>query len=166
MRIAEYKQTGTEQVTRQRWVIDDVATDERVSHLLEMDAEHDEHGHWEEYTEEIPVMGIVYRDATPEEEAEAERQAAEIPAPMPTIEDRIATLEATVEALKTYIDDMGKTVLEGDGSAEKPFEWVTGIELIPNAYYAYGGRRYVWMGERGATSIVPPVDIGGDWVEF
>lgn len=49
--------------------------------------------HTEVVEEEIPIMGIVYRDTTPEENAELERQAAEMPPSEHTPEDRIAALE-------------------------------------------------------------------------
>lgn len=39
----------------------------------------------------------VYRDATPEEEAEAARAAAEMPKPEPTPEERLDTLETTTD---------------------------------------------------------------------
>lgn len=82
-------------------------------------------------------------------------------------EERIKELERKVEELTSYIDSMGKTVLDGDGSAEKPYMWAAGIELIPNAYYEYGGVRYVWMGAKGtATKDDPPEDVGGSWVQF
>lgn len=67
MRIAEYKQTGTKTV------------DERY----EIPAEYDEDGNLirEAYTEvitrEVRIYGLVYRDMTPDEEAEAMRQQAE-----------------------------------------------------------------------------------------
>lgn len=69
MRIAEYKQISTR-------------TEQRVNHH---DAEHDECGNitveaWDEIVEvEVPVMGVVYRDATPEEIAEFERQQTAMP---------------------------------------------------------------------------------------
>ena len=69
MRIAEYKQISTR-------------TEQRVNHH---DAEHDECGNitveaWDEIVEvEVPVMGMVCRDASPEEIAEFESQQAEMP---------------------------------------------------------------------------------------
>lgn len=69
MRIAEYKQVSTRTVQR---VIhhDDVWDDNGnvVAHA------------WDETVEvQVPVMGTVYRDATPEEIAEMERAQAELP---------------------------------------------------------------------------------------
>lgn len=49
-----------------------------------------------EYTEK---NGVVYRDATAEEIAEIERQQAEMPAPDPTPDERIAGLEEALELI-------------------------------------------------------------------
>lgn len=46
---------------------------------------------------QVPVMGIVYRDATSEEIAEFERQQAELLPPEPTPEERLDTLETTTD---------------------------------------------------------------------
>lgn len=91
MRIAEYKQISTR--TEQR-VINHPA-----------DCELDENGEnvqvspaWDEVIEvQVPVMGMVYRDATPEEEAEFARQQAELLPPEPTPEERLDTLETTTD---------------------------------------------------------------------
>ena len=40
---------------------------------------------------------IIYRDATPEEIAEFERQQAELPEPEPTTEERLDALETTTD---------------------------------------------------------------------
>lgn len=55
--------------------------------------------HEETVVEEVPVMGMVYRDATPEEIAEAERMAAEMPSPEPTMEEQLADLTDLVGIL-------------------------------------------------------------------
>lgn len=87
MRIAEYKQVSTR-------------TEQRVIHH---DAEHDADGNVvaEAYNEtvdvQVPVMGMVYRDATPYEVAEMERQREEMTPPEPTPEERLDTLEATTD---------------------------------------------------------------------
>ena len=87
MRIGEYKQISTR-------------TEQRVVHH---GTEHDEDGNiikeaWEEIVEvQVPVMGMVYRDATPEEVAEMERQQAEMPEPEPSPEERLDTLETTTD---------------------------------------------------------------------
>ena len=83
MRVAEYKQISTR-------------IEQRVIHH---DAEHAEDGTivkdaWCETVDVmVPVMGMEYRDATPEEEAESERQQAELPEPEPTPEERLAIME-------------------------------------------------------------------------
>lgn len=62
---------------------------------------------WDETVDvEVPVMGMVYRDATPEEEAEFERQKAEMPEPEPTAEERLDKLEPRTDALEDTTDDM------------------------------------------------------------
>lgn len=74
MKIAEYKQTGTR----------------TESYTVTILAEYDEEGnliseeHEETRTREVPVMGMVYRDMTPEEIAELEKIQAEMPEPQPT----------------------------------------------------------------------------------
>lgn len=50
--------------------------------------------------------GMVYRDATPEEIAEFERQQAEIPAAEPTQEDRLAALEAANNDMILLLADL------------------------------------------------------------
>ena len=96
MRIAEYKQVSTR-------------TEQRVIHHA---AEYTEDGSiareaWDETVKvQVPVMGMVYRDATPEEEAEFERQQAELPEPEPTAEDRLDKLEPRTDALEDTTDDM------------------------------------------------------------
>lgn len=95
MRVAEYKQIST-------------CTEQRVIHH---DAEHDDDGNiiaeaFDETVEvEVPVMGMVYRDATTEEIEEFERQKAEIPDPEPTPEERM-------EAQVLYTALMTDTLLE------------------------------------------------------
>ena len=62
---------------------------------------------WDETVDvEVPVMGMVYRDATPEEEAEFERQREEMPEPEPTAEERLDKLEPRTDALEDTTDDM------------------------------------------------------------
>lgn len=74
MRMAEYKQTG-------------IRTE---SYTVTIPAEYDEEGniiseeHEETRTREVPVMGMVYRDMTPEEIAELEKIQAELPEEQPT----------------------------------------------------------------------------------
>lgn len=87
MRIAEYKQIGTKQETRTRVV---PATYDDDGNLLTEEKT-------EEYTVEVPVMGMVYRDATPEEIAEFEHQQAEMSEPEPSPEERLNALEAATD---------------------------------------------------------------------
>lgn len=93
MRIAEYIQVSTK-------------TEQRIIHHA---AEHDEHGNliaeaWDETVEvQVPVMGMVYRDATPEEIAEMERQQAEMPEPETTPEERMDQIEAGLLELAALI---------------------------------------------------------------
>ena len=87
MRIAEYKQISTR-------------TEQRVIHH---DTEYDDDGNitseaWDETVEvQAPVMGMVYRDATPGEISEFERQQTEMPEPEPTPEERLDALETTTD---------------------------------------------------------------------
>ena len=46
---------------------------------------------------EYKDCNIIYRDATPEEIAEFERQKAEMPEPEPTPEERLDALETTTD---------------------------------------------------------------------
>lgn len=95
MRIVEYKQirTKTEEYT------------------VTIPAEYDNEGklitdeHEETRTREVPVMGMVYRDMTPEEIAELEKFQTELPEEQPTQQDRI-------EAQVMYTALMTDTLLE------------------------------------------------------
>lgn len=53
---------------------------------------------------------IIYRDATPDEIAETERQQAELPKPEPTPEERMAELEAQNQMLTQCLMEMSKIV--------------------------------------------------------
>ena len=87
MRIAEYKQVSTR--TEQRAIHHDALWDDNGNIVADA---------WDETVEvQVPVMGTVYRDATPEEEAEFARQQAELPLPEPTPEERLDTLETTTD---------------------------------------------------------------------
>lgn len=95
MRVAEYKQI-----------------DERTEeYTVTVPAEYDEDGsitveeHEETRTRTIPVMGMVYRDMTPDEEAEYKRQQEIIPPEEPTPLDRI-------EAQAMYTALMTDTLIE------------------------------------------------------
>ena len=87
MRIAEYKQIGTKEETRTRVV--PATYDDEGNRLTKETTE--------EYTVEVPVMGMVYRDATPEEIEAMEQE--EIPDMPQSPEDRIAELESALDTL-------------------------------------------------------------------
>ena len=87
MRIAEYKQVSTR--TEQRVIHHDALWDDNGNIIA---------GEWDETLEvQVPVMGMVYRDATPEEIAEFARQQAELSPPELTPEERLDTLETTTD---------------------------------------------------------------------
>ena len=96
MKTAEYKQTGTR-------------TEE---YKVTIPAEYDEEGniaveeHEEIRTREVPVMGTVYRDMTPEEISEAEKLQAEMPEPEPTPEERLDKVEQRTDTLESATDDL------------------------------------------------------------
>lgn len=96
MRIAEYKQVDTK-------------TEE---YTVTIPPEYDDEGniiseeHEETRTREIPVMGMVYRDMTPEEIAEAEKLQAEMPKPKPTEEERLDKVEQRTDTLEGATDDL------------------------------------------------------------
>lgn len=96
MKIAQYKQTGTR----------------TESYTVTILAEYDEEGnliseeHEETRTREVPVMGMVYRDMTPEEIAELEKIQAEMPEPQPTAEERLDTLESATDDLVLMMADL------------------------------------------------------------
>ena len=96
MRGAEYKQIGTK-------------TEE---YTVTIPAEYDDEGnivseeHEETRTREVPVMGMVYRDMTPEEIAEAERLQVEMPEPQPTEEERLDKVEQRTDTLESATDDL------------------------------------------------------------
>lgn len=96
MRVAEYKQIDTK-------------TEE---YTVTIPPEYDEEGniiseeHEEIHTREVPVMGMVYRDMTPEEIAEVEKLQAEMPEPTPTPEERISVLETTSDDIVLMLADI------------------------------------------------------------
>lgn len=96
MRIAEYKQVSTR--TEQRVIHHDAIWDDNGNIIA---------GEWDETVEvQVPVMGMVYRDATPEEISEFERQQAELPEPEPTPEERLAALETTTDDMILLMADI------------------------------------------------------------
>lgn len=93
MRINELIQTGTETVTEQIPILDDEGM---------------ETGEYETVTREIPIMSMVYRDMTPEEEAEALAQQAQADEYERT---RPRTVEEKLDATKADVDMLADTVL-------------------------------------------------------
>lgn len=95
MKTTEYKQTGTRTET----------------YTVTIPAEYNEEGniiseeHEETRTREVPVMGVIYRDMTPEEIAELKKIRMELPEEQPTQQDRI-------EAQVMYTALMTDTLLE------------------------------------------------------
>lgn len=100
MRIAEYKQIDTQ-------IVEDIVTvdvyDELGITII---------GTREEVIrKEVPIMGMVYRDATPEEEAQAQAELAE----MERMEAlREPTAEERIEAQVMYTALMTDTLLMED----------------------------------------------------
>lgn len=96
MKTTEYKQTGTR----------------TESYTVTIPAEYDEEGniiseeHEETRTREVPIMGMVYRDMTPEEITEAEKLQAEMPEPEPTPEERLDKVEQRTDTLEGATDDL------------------------------------------------------------
>lgn len=89
MKIAEFRQVTTR--TDRRLIHHDVLWDDNGNIVANA---------WDETVEvQVPVMGTVYRDASPDEIDEMERRQAELP------EDE-ATAEERLEALETAADDM------------------------------------------------------------
>ena len=96
MRIAEYKQVSTR--TEQRVIHHDALWDDNGNIVA---------GEWDETVEvQVPVMGMVYRDATPDEISEFERQQAETPPPEPTPEERLDALETTTDDMILLMADI------------------------------------------------------------
>ena len=96
MRIAEYKQVST--CTEQRVIHHDALWDDNGNIVA---------GEWGETVEvQVPVMGMVYRDATPDEVAEVERQREEMLEPEPTAEERLDALETTTDDMILLMADL------------------------------------------------------------
>lgn len=48
---------------------------------------------------------------------------------------------------QTYVEQTNPA-----GVADNPFEFTEGVMLIPNAYYIYNGKRYVYTGAKSKTA--------------
>lgn len=96
MKVAEYKQINTR----------------TESYTVTIPAEYDDEGniiseeHEETRTREVPVMGMVYRDMTPEEISEVEKLQAEMPEPQPTADERLDKVEQRTDTLEGATDDL------------------------------------------------------------
>ena len=96
MRYGEYKQISTR--IEQRAIHHEAEYDDEGSITVEA---------WYETVEvEVPVMGMVYRDATKDEIAEYERQRAEMPEQEPSPEERLDALEATTDDMILLMADL------------------------------------------------------------
>lgn len=102
MEIADYKQVSTR--TEQRIIHHDELWDDNGNIVANA---------WDETIEvQVPVMDTVYRDATPEEEAELERMKSEMPEPEMTTEDRLQQVEAVSDM--AYVNsELALAMLEG-----------------------------------------------------
>ena len=96
MKINELKQIGTKEETRTRVV---PATYDDEGNLLTEETT-------EEYTVEVPIMGMAYREMTADEIAEMERQKAELPEPEPSRDERLDALEATTDDMILLMADL------------------------------------------------------------
>ena len=84
MRIAEYKRISSR--TEQRVIRHDDVWDDNGNIIARA---------WDETVEvQVPVMGMAYRDATPEEIAEMERAQVEMPEPDMTTDERLDHVES------------------------------------------------------------------------
>lgn len=103
MRICELVQTGTETITNVIMVDDYNEAGEIVGQ------------HEETVTKEVPVMENVYRDMTPEEEAEAMRQQSELEeyerTRPRTTEERCDAVEVKQSSTEQDVNMLADTVL-------------------------------------------------------
>lgn len=163
MRIGEYKQIDVEIV-------------ESTIMVDEYDANGNVVGrHEETVTKETPVMGMVYRDMTPEEEAEMQASELEmLTHTMPTtMEEKMQMLVETIQEQKpegtTVNEDgtlklpfkvgyrwekklVGNTIMYESvedpnalGTQQNPIIYHEGVQLIDNAWYKFGDILKVYM---------------------
>lgn len=108
MRIAEYKQIDTERI----WVEPTYGTDAE-GNQTEMITEG--------YYKEIPIMGMVYRDMTEEEEAEMQKSALE-----EALTFRPTTIEEKMQMLAEQIEEVlpegTKQARDINGTVQLPFK--------------------------------------------
>ncbi len=102
------------------------------------------------YTEEQLVM----------QEQEAERLATQ-----EVLNKLVSLIKTTTEASDkvgyefkcTWLGDacISKEYVKSEdnkGTKENPYEWVVGIELVPNAFYSYENKTYVFVGSDNETA--------------
>lgn len=82
-----------------------------------------------------------------------------------SIEDRLQALETELSELRSFVNALGKTELQGEGTAENPFILTVGMNLIPNAYYLSNDIRYVYMGNKTAYDG-EDLTFDNGWAEF
>ena len=96
MRIAEYKPISYH--TEHRTIHHDAVFDGDDNVIVEA---------YDEIVDvDVPTMGMVYRDATPDEISEMERQQAEMPELEPTPEERLDALETTTDDMILMMADL------------------------------------------------------------
>lgn len=89
--------------------------------------------------------------------------------------DRVAELEAKLDALTTYqgltVRDMGGGVYEvvkrttGAGTEQEPYALTFPVEAQPNAFYSYNGNTYVYMHATAQTETELTEDfVLADWL--
>lgn len=96
MKIAEYKKIGSHK--EQRIIHHDAVFDEFNG--LETEPAYDE-----VVEVDVPEMGLVYRDATLQEEAEAQMMLEEMQEPEPTLEEQVADLTDLVMILTEVLSN-------------------------------------------------------------
>lgn len=136
MRISELVQTGTETITETVLVEDFNEDGELVG------------THEEAVTREIPIMSMVYRDMTPEEEAEVLAQQAQAEEYERT---RPRTVEEKLDALMEYMGVKGVwngnvfEVVKADmptGDYTNPIQWVDGMAVTAGLFYWFDDYDY------------------------
>lgn len=163
MRIAEYKQIDTE-------IVENVILVDDVDENGEVTGQHEE-----VVTKEIPVMGMVYRDMTEEEEAEHERLQAEMPEPEPTLEEKYQQLEEKINEILGFqnlilqqIDAYQFEVLKNEtetGDFTDPIKWSEGVEVEEGKFYYEDDKELPHEAIAGGTPASFDDRNFFDWIE-
>lgn len=93
MRIAEYKKVGEHTEQRERVI---PAVFNENGEIIELER-------IETYEVIVPEMGLVYRDATAEEEEQARLEAENMPVQEPTVEEQLADLAEYMDILTEMV---------------------------------------------------------------